>query len=195
MNADRPEARSALGNFYARRGLTAAAEAEFKAGLRLSPRYAPAAINLADLYRQLGRDSDGERILDASIATSAQDAGLHHALGLTLTRLKRHEEALNELRRAAELDPERARYGYVYAVGLHSAGHPDQAKLVLKELLTRHPRDRDALFAMVSFARDGGDVDTALEYSERLATLMPDDPRLAAYIEDIRRQLSKPGGR
>src|SRR5262249_32097277 len=50
FNADRPEARSTLGNFYARRGLTDDAEREYKAALRLSPQYGPAAINLADLY-------------------------------------------------------------------------------------------------------------------------------------------------
>jgi Flp pilus assembly protein TadD len=60
-------------------------------------------------------------VLRAAIAASSQDAGLHHALGPALTRLKGREEALDELRRAAELDPERARYAYVYAVGLHSA--------------------------------------------------------------------------
>ena len=37
LNADRPEARAALGNFHARRGETAEAEAEFQAALRLSP--------------------------------------------------------------------------------------------------------------------------------------------------------------
>ena len=36
LNADRPEARSALGNFYAQRGLSAVAETEYKAALRLS---------------------------------------------------------------------------------------------------------------------------------------------------------------
>src|SRR5262249_8905922 len=86
FNADRPEARSTLGNFFARRGLTADAESEYKAGLRLSPQYAPAAINLADLYRQLRRDDDAENALRTAIASSPRDAGLHHALGLTLTR-------------------------------------------------------------------------------------------------------------
>ena len=122
FNADRPEARSALGNFLARRGLHAEAEAEYKAALRLSPPYAPAAINLADLYRQMGRDADGENVLRAAIAASPRDGGLHHSLGLTLTRLKRSDEALAEFRRASELEPDRARYAYVYAVGLHSAG-------------------------------------------------------------------------
>src|SRR5262249_31533861 len=61
--ADRPEARSTLENFYPRRGLTADAESEYKSALRLSPQYTPAAINLADLYRQLGRDGDGASVL------------------------------------------------------------------------------------------------------------------------------------
>jgi predicted CXXCH cytochrome family protein len=100
LNADRPEARSTLGSFYARRGLVADAEGEYRAALRLSAQYAPAAINLADLYRQLGRDGDGESVLRAAIATSPQDAGLHHSLGLTLTRLKRSDDALGELRRS-----------------------------------------------------------------------------------------------
>src|SRR5215510_3009266 len=39
LNADRPEARSTLGYFFARRGLAAEAEAEYKAALRLSPQF------------------------------------------------------------------------------------------------------------------------------------------------------------
>src|SRR5262249_60795660 len=102
LNADRPEARSALGSFYARRGLATDAEAEYKPALRLSPRYTAAAINLADLYRQTGRDGEGENVLRAAIAASPRDAGLHHALGLALTRLKRTDAAIAEFRRAAQ---------------------------------------------------------------------------------------------
>jgi predicted CXXCH cytochrome family protein len=195
LNADRPEARSALGNFYARRGLAEDAEAEYKAGLRLSPQYAPAAINLADLYRQLGRDGDGENVLRAAVATSPQDAGLHHALGLTLTRLKRPDAALGELQRAAELDPDRARYAYVYAVALHSAGRGGEAMTVLKKTLARHPADRDTLTALIGFSRDTGDFGAALEYAERLARVMPDDRNLANLIENLRHQMKGPDAR
>jgi predicted CXXCH cytochrome family protein len=189
LNADRPQARSALGNFYARRGLSADAETEYKAALRLSPQYGPAAINLADLYRQLGRDGEGESVLRAAIVASPKDAGLHHALGLTLTRLKRPDEALEELRQAAELEPERARYAYVYAVALHSAGRRDEAITVLKDVVTRHPDDRNTLLALVSYSRDAGDFGTALEYAERLARVAPGDPNLPALIETLRRQI------
>ncbi len=191
LNADRPEARSALGNFYARRGIFVDAEAEYRAALRLSPQYAPAAINLADLYRQLGRDGEGEGVLRAAVAASPRDAGLHHALGLALTRLKRPDEALGELRRAAELEPERARYAYVHAVALHSGGRGEEAMAALKAILVRHPDDRDTLLALVSFSRNAGDFASALEYAGRLARTVPGDPSLNALMENIRRQIDR----
>ncbi|HET9716085.1 MAG TPA: tetratricopeptide repeat protein [Pseudolabrys sp.] len=189
FNADRPEDRSTLANFYARQGRSAEAEIEYKAALRLSPQYAAAAINLADLYRQMNRDSDGETVLRSAIASSPHDAGLHHALGLTLNRLKRSDESLVELSRAAELDQGRARYAYVYAVGLHSTGRVTDAIAVLKAGLERHPTDRDTLLALVTFNRDNGDVAAALTYAERLARLDPDDRRISELIASLKRQL------
>ncbi len=191
LNADRPEARTTLGNFYARRGNQTAAETEYRAALRLSPQFAPAAINLADLYRNLSRDGEGEAVLRAAIDTSPQDAGLHHALGLALTRQKRPDEALAQLHRAAELDPDQARFAYVYAVALHSSGRGEEAMTVLKASLARHQRDRDTLLALISFSRDAGDLRTALEYAERLARFTPGDPNLAALIVTLRNQIKR----
>jgi predicted CXXCH cytochrome family protein len=192
FNADRPEARAALGSFFAKRGRPAEAEAEYKAALRLSPQYAPSAANLADLYRGLGQEADGENVLRAALLASPRDAGLHHALGLTLVRLKRVDQALDELRSAAELDPGQTRYAYVYAVALHSAGHVGEAMKELKENLARHPHDRDTLLALITFNRDGGDAGAALEYAEQLAQMAPRDRGLAALIEELRRQAGKP---
>ena len=194
LNADRPEARSALGSFYARRGQISDAEAEYKSALRLSGQYAPAAINLADLYRQLKRDGDGESVLRAAVAASAGDAGLHHALGLTLIRLGRRADALDELRKAAELAPDQARYAYVYAVGLQSTGRAGDALTVLGESLTRHPEDRDTLRALIGFNRDAGNAAAAFAYAERLARITPNDRDLAGLIEALRHAAKKTDG-
>ncbi|MGA7425468.1 MAG: tetratricopeptide repeat protein, partial [Rhodoplanes sp.] len=195
LNADRPEARSTLGSFYARRGQLADAEAEYKAALKLSSQYGPAAINLAELYRRQGRDAEGESVLRAAVAVSPRDAGLHHALGLVLVRLSRRDEAIKELRQAAELAPEQARYAYVYAVGLHSTGHAAEAMTALKDGLKRHPDDRAILGALISFSRDAGDFATALQYAERLAAITPDNREIAVLIESLRRAAKKPDGR
>ena len=187
FNADRPEARTTLGNFLARRGQPIEAEVEYKAALQLSPQYVTAAINLADLYRRLGRDSDGEAVLRAATAASPRDAAAHHALGLTLTRLKKPDAALVEFRRAAELAPDAARYAYVYAVALNSSGQGDKAMAVLKASLALHPNDRDILSALVAFNRAAGDTGSALAFAERLAAVMPDDASLAGLIQELRR--------
>lgn len=191
LNADRPEARSALGRFYAQQRHADLAEAEYKAALRLSAQYAPAAINLADLYRQLGRESEGEAVLQNALKASQRDAGLHHARGLTLVRLKRQDDALEQLRIATELEPGRARYAYVYAIALHSAGRLTEAITILKGNVTRNPSDRDTLMALVNFAREAGDVAVALDYAERLSAIVPGDPSLAALIRELRSQSSR----
>jgi len=191
-NADRPEARSMLGSYYAQRGATAEAETEYKAALRLSPQYMPAAINLADLYRRLQREYDAENILRAAIAVAPGDAGAHHTLGLTLVRLKRLTEALGELRRAAELAPEQARYAYVYAVALHSAGRGGEAMTVLKASLERYPDARDSLLALISFSREAGDLAAALGYAQHLAKIAPTDQSISKLVQDLQQQLKKP---
>jgi predicted CXXCH cytochrome family protein len=185
-NADRPEARTTLGSFLARRGQPVEAEAEYKAALQLSPQYVAASINLADLYRQLGRDSEGEGVLRAAIAASPRNAAAYYALGLTLTRLKKPDAAISEFRRATELEPDGARYAYVYAVALNSSGQGERAIDVLKEALARHPGDRDILSALIAFTRAAGDNGSALAYAERLAAVTPDDRNLATLIRQLR---------
>lgn len=190
LNADRPEARSTLGAFYAQRGRIGEAEAEYNAALRLSPQYAVASINLADLYRQTGREADSERVLRKAIGLAPSDGGLHHALGLAMVRLKRLDEALPELRRATELDRNNARYAYVYGVALHSAGRKAEAINYLKESLTGHPGNRDLLFAVISFSRDAGDTATALEFAERISRIAPDDQAAQRLVDELRRQIA-----
>jgi predicted CXXCH cytochrome family protein len=192
LNADRPEARSALGNFLRQRGQLTSAEIEYKAALRLSARYAPAAINLADLLRQLGREGEGESVLRTALTTSPRDAGLHHSLGLSLVRLKRVDDAIEELGMAAELEPDRARYAYVYAVALHSGGHVQQSITVLKQSFARHPRDRDTLLALISFYRDTGDVASALAVAQQFALVVPEDQNVARLIQELQQHDRKP---
>jgi len=195
LNADRPEARSALGRFLLARGQEAAAETEYKAALRLSPHDAAAAVNLADLYRQSGRDSDGEQVLREALTVSPQDAGLHHGLGLTLVRLKRPDEAIAELRQAAELDPDRTRFAYVYAVALHAAGRVADAIAILQQSAARHPHDRETVMALVAYSRAAGDLATALTSAERLAAAFPDDASLGRLVQDLRQQSTRPTSR
>lgn len=171
FNADRPEGRVTLGAFFAQRGETDKAEAEYRAAIKLAPRAIPAYVNLADLDRGLGRDKEGEALLREALAIAPANADVHYALGLLLAREHRLPEATAMLAKASELDPRRAHYAYVYAIALNSGGQPDAARHVLEANHTRHPADRETLTALVSLAREAGDQPAAAHWAELLARL------------------------
>ena len=167
-NFDRPEARTSLGTFYARRGRAEEAENSLRSALALEPRHVPAYVNIADLKRGLGRDAEGEAVLREGLALMPDDATLHHVLGLTLVRLQRADAGLAELARAAALAPDDARFAYVYAVGLYSNGKPQEALAEIDRALVRHPAQRELLLAGASFSRESGARERALDYAQRL---------------------------
>jgi len=155
-NADRPEARVNLGTFYANRGDAAKAEAQMKAAIRLEPFFVPAYVNLADLYRTNGRDTEGARVLEDGLNVSPKSGMLHHAFGLALIRLGRKSDALPEFERATVLEPSNARFAYVYGVALYSMGRGDDAIAFLQKALVAHPGDTNLIAALASFRREHG---------------------------------------
>jgi Flp pilus assembly protein TadD len=122
FNADRPEHRTNLGSFFAERGDAASAETELRAALALDRRFVPAWVNLADLMRLLGREPEADATLREGLAEAPEAAALHHALGLSLVRQQRKTEALEELKRATELEPDNERFRYVYGVARKEIG-------------------------------------------------------------------------
>jgi Flp pilus assembly protein TadD len=155
LNADRPEARSALAVYYGNIGRTAEAESELLAAIRLDAEYAPAYANLADLYRSLGRDTDGFRVLTQALERQPNDAALHHALGLTLVRQREILRGVVELTRAVELAPDDARFSYVLAVALHDTGQPGAARKVIDDALRHHPFEPSLLEARNAWRSEG----------------------------------------
>ncbi len=187
LNAERPEAHLNLGILYAERRQPERAEAAYRRAIELRPGFAPGYVNLADLYRLVGRDADGERVLREGLRHAPDEAGLYHALGLALVRQQRGDEAVEPLRQAAALRPDNIRYQYVYAVALHSAGKPLEAIGFLEQAHQRHPGDRDLLFALVTFNRDLGATAEALTYARKLAALAPQDPDVQRLLLDLMR--------
>jgi tetratricopeptide (TPR) repeat protein len=182
--ADRPEARTNLGTFYARIGRVDDAEAEFAAATRLDRAYVPEYVNAADAYRAGGREEDALRWIARGLAAVPRSAALHHALGLAQARGK-DAAALTSLRRAATLEPENARYTYVYAVALNSFGRPSDAIRTLERAAARWPSDRDVLFALATARRDAGQRGAAREAARALVAAHPEDREARALAEQL----------
>jgi len=170
-SAERPESHINLAVYHTDRGELADAEREYATALRLDPASTPASVNLADLRRVQGRDAEGEQILRDALKRTPQSAPARHALGLTLIRLDRRDEALVELERAYEFGPDDPRHGFVLAIALDSLGMPDRALRVMRDTLAAHPFDREVLAALVEMCRARGLTDDADGYAETLERL------------------------
>ncbi len=172
-DADRADARTNLGTFYAELGDLPRAQTELEEAIRLDPFFQPAYVNLAEVFRaqQTARDPDAERVLRSGLVKAPASAVLHHALGLVLIRLHRLNDARAELQRAAELDPTNVRFGYAYAVALYSTGKAKASLTLLDHLLALDENNRDVLAALASYHREQGDTALAKQYGDRLRAL------------------------
>jgi tetratricopeptide (TPR) repeat protein len=157
LNADWPTENVNLGNLYLRQGKIEAAIAAYQRALMLDSKFLGAYVNLAEAYRQQGRDDEGEKQLRKGLSISPDAADLHHALGLLLVRRGDKSTALQEFAKASKLASADARYAYVYGIALNSMGKQHEALAVLKAADTRQPHNLQLLSALVTILREEGD--------------------------------------
>jgi tetratricopeptide (TPR) repeat protein len=169
--AERPESHLNIGLVELAANDPQAAEHAYRTAIRLDPGFGPAYANLADLYRALGRDADGEAVLREGLAKLPDDDSLHHALGLLQIRSKDLPGALASLERAAQLAPGNARYVYVLALAVQGSGDTPKAIAILEAAHVRHPEDREILAALVFYHQQSGNAEAAGDYALRLKQL------------------------
>ena len=191
LNADRAEHWVNLAGFYFRQGRVEEAEAAYEQARRRNARFVPAFVNQADMYRALGREDDGERILRDGLKAVPEAAAIHHALGLLLIRSGRPEAAIQSLARAYQLGPENPRLGYVYGIALENAGQPEQAIEVWDAVVRRHPHDPETLNVLAMTLYQAGEYERALVHADHLAALSPDDQAWKLVVNTIRQALAR----
>lgn len=174
-DADRPEAWLNLGNLRLRTGDLEQAEKDYRQALKLAPEFGAGYLNLADLYRYQGRETEAAELLKMGLSKQPQDASLHHALGLSLVRSQEMNRGLEELKKSVELEPTNARFAYVYAVGLNSSGQAAQAVAVLEAAYEHHPFDMQIMQTLALFERDRGNLDQARLWAEKMLAVNPAD--------------------
>lgn len=145
VDSDRPESHLNLGNLEAELGDVARAEASYRTALQRDPTFVPVYVNLADLLRASGRDGEVENLLRGGLTRNPDAAVLHHSLGLFYVRQKNLGAALASLRRAVDLAPRDARFAYVCAVALDSAGRTGEAIELVATALRQVPGEPSLL--------------------------------------------------
>ena len=189
INADHGTAHLNLGVIALHQGDHAEAEKHYKKAIEIEPLFPYSYINLADLYRTLGRENEAQQTLLSALNLNPDLAEIHHALGLSYVRQRQLDKALEHLKKAAGLAPHTARFAYVYAIGLHSQKKSQDALAVLQDALERFPYDRDILFSLASINRDLGQIEIAHEHAVKLVDYFPEDPNYQQFEQQLRIQI------
>ena len=172
QHLDMPSIQLQLANYWRARGDLTKAEAALRESLRINPQLQPALVNLADLLRTTGRESEARQLLLTGIEASPSPGTLQHTLGLLEIRQRNTELALTYLKAAAEAEEDSSRHRYVYAVALHDTGSPEAAIGVLERLNNELPGNPEVLYALASWAQEQGDVAKAGRYQGQLQAVV-----------------------
>ena len=183
--ANRPEALVALAVFETAERDVSKAVRLYEQALRIEPRAVTARANLADTLRRLGEEARAEELLREGLVLDEGNAALRHALGLSLVRSSRSEEALDELRCAVELAPENPRFVYVLGIALNSLGLESDALQVMREAQGRFDGDFDIAMVLASMLRDSGDTEAALDIAYTLARRHPESQEVVALLRSL----------
>lgn len=186
LNADRPEAVAGLAQFAAQKGDAMGAERQLRDGLARHADATILAVNLADLYRAMGREDEAGKVL-SGFAAQHQSAAARHALGLSLVRQKKHAEALAQFEQAYREEPNNPRYAFVYGVALQSAGKSSEGRRILEDALQSNEWNMDLNNALLADALRANDVNRAAVYARRLAALRPEDASIARLADVLNR--------
>jgi predicted CXXCH cytochrome family protein len=170
LNLDRVESRLGMAELMLLEGDLEGAQSAYLKTLERFSRSPEAYLNLADFYRTVDKDKEGESVLRQGIATLPKsDTGyLQHALGLLLIRSRSSEAAVEHLKLATELVPLDNQLAFVYALALESVGQIEPAMEELKRVLDRRPQDPQILSALISFAEKANQPETAKKYRRAL---------------------------
>ena len=183
--ANRPEAHLAMASFELAQNNAPVAIEHYETALRLEPHAVAARLNLADTLRAIGEEARAEEVLREGLALDADNAALHHSLGLLLVRSAMPQDALAELRLAAELAPENPRFVYVLGVALNSMGEQQEALQVLRAAHANFDGNFDIAMGLATMLRDSGDTDGALDLAYSLARRHPESQNVLALLRSL----------
>lgn len=190
INADRVEAQLNLSALETRLGNAAEAIERARRALAFAPNEPVTRVNLADVLRRGGKsgEEEAERVLREGLARQPASAELELALGLSLVRQGRPEQALTEIERSYDHAPDSRRIAYTYAIALQSAGRIDEGIAVLEQAHSRYPRDPELLYALATIERDRGRRAAAARWAEALLALDPTDRHAQSLLSSLERE-------
>ena len=196
VNPAQPAVLCNLGIALEALGRTGEAVAALQRAIQIKPDEAAAHYHLGNVFRRLGRSEEAAQEYQQTLLVYpySEDANVHFNLGRVLVGLDRYDEALDHLRRAADLAPDQPEV--LNGLAWFLTAHPNptkrdaaQAIALAKraDALTGH-QNPDVLETLAAaYAEAGSFNDAVLVQHQVLALAEPSDQE---HIDQCRRRLA-----
>ena len=158
----------------------------YQTSIKIDPAFAPAYINLADLYRHQQQQEQSLEILELGLNRIPKDADINHAMGLYWVRQKDYDTALKHLKDAADVAIENPQYQYVYAVALNSTNNSMIALQHILKALNFHKNDVRLLNLGLEISLSLNKKKVAIRLGNKLLELVDDNPQLEALLKSLK---------
>jgi len=186
-----PEGHYELAQAYAHLGQMAASYAELRRTVELQPTNYKARLDLGNVLVSGGRTDDAQKQADVVNAGTPNDPDVHALLAAIAIKRGQKDQAMAEMRRALELDPNRANFHDNMAFLLSSdPTKVSAAEDELKKSVALDPKSVRAKMLLASFYVEKGNLQEAEKISwEAVAT----DPKSLPARENVAQIILKEG--
>lgn len=183
--ADRGYAHTALGNLALSLQEIDEAISHYNKAIAVEPIFVPAYVNLADVFRLKQNETQARDVLTQGLAIAPNAAVLNYAMAMSLVRSQNKPKAATYLQKAAEAEPQSLRYHYTYSLLLKDLGQPKQAIEALERAYHLSPKNPDLVYGLSQSYAELNNYQAALFYAAQLSQLLPDNPQVERYIEQL----------
>jgi predicted Zn finger-like uncharacterized protein len=167
-----------LGHVEERLDHTESAEQHFREAVRLAPTMFDAYLALAQHYAERDRAGDAVAVLEQARSQVEESARMRQALGGFELARNRLPEAVRELRRALELDPQLPAASFGLGVALRRSGDLAEASRVFEQLAAIDPGHPGLALERGLLYEARGEADRAVQFYTAALREHPDDPDL-----------------
>ena len=126
----------------------------------------------------------GQRLIDR-ILRNGDSAEARLMMGTTYLLINDHANALNEFKRAVELNPQLPTVNSFYGQTLVRMGNTDEAMIYFRRELALNPNDFDSNLQMGILLKQDQKLDDARAYFQRALTVRPNEPNARFYLASL----------
>ncbi|WP_114778581.1 tetratricopeptide repeat protein [Botryobacter ruber] len=184
--ADFPGGQMEAGQYYERKGDVRKAEVAYKRSLSIDSFFNPARLNLAYLQNRQGNTKEAIALFNVVLQQEPGYAEGYYSLGLLYAETNEMELAIENLKKASQLDKANTRALYNLGLAYQRANQAEAAEAVYLKGLQRFPDSYDFGNALVILYLQNNSFEKAEQHLARLLGHYPNNPQLLQMKEYIR---------